>query len=412
MKFFNYFPILILLGILFHADFTVSAQTVIWSEDFDGNSGAGSNWGTLNQDIGAQGATPNQWYISCTENGNAVGVCGSGCGANNTLHLGSTTAGDLGAAYDAGCDLSCFFCSGFGFCSFTNTDRRSQSTNISTVGSTGLTLNFDYIENGSGAVDNCFVEYSVNGGTSWVTLSDPAKTALCAGGQGLWTAYSIALPAACENIANLRIAFRWQNDADANGTDPSFAVNDITITKAIILPIQLLSFKAYNVDDYIKLEWETLSELNNAYYTVERSNNGINWEEVSQINGAGNSSRALSYFYNDYAFYTPITYYRLKQTDFDGESTYSSIISIQKEKNNELILYPNPVNNNLTLSLNAKSDYISLVVVTNHLGQKVLKQYPNQSNIVIDLSTLKKGIYFVKIVDSNGNSYVRKIVKN
>lgn len=388
-----------------------TAQTVIWSEDFDGNSGAGSNWGILNQDIGVQGATPNQWYISCTENGNAVGICGSGCGANNTLHLGSTTAGDLGAAYDAGCDLSCFFCSGFGICSFTNTDRRSQSNNISTVGDVGLTLNFDYMENGDGVVDNCFIEYSINGGTSWVTLNDPSKTVVCAGGQGLWTAYSIALPAVCENIANLRIAFRWQNNADFVGTDPSFAVNDISITKAVILPIDLLNFKAINHENSIVIEWVTLSELNNAYFSLERSKDGIKWDEITIINGAGNSSRELFYQYLDDGYYTPITYYRLKQTDFNGEFFYSKTVSVVKNQKGELTIYPNPSNGMFKIQLTLEKTMINSIIITNQFGKVMQKSTVLNSHFNVDISAYNTGVYFVQIIDSNGNSYSRKIVK-
>ena len=201
----------------------------VYSEDFDGNGGTGSTWGTLNQDVGAQGSAANRWYISDEEDGNAPGQCGTAGNNDQSLHVGSTTVGDLGAAYDASAP-NAFLCGLLppNGCPV-NTNKRSSSLNINTIGYTGMTLNFNYIENGEGADDDAVVEYSTNGGTSWTQLSNTAKTPLCGGGQGQWTAFSAPLPASCENIANLRIAFRWQNDADGVGTDPSFAVDDITI---------------------------------------------------------------------------------------------------------------------------------------------------------------------------------------
>ena len=202
-----------------------------YSEDYDGNGGAGSTWATLNQNVGAQGSAANLWYISDQEDGNAAGQCGSAGSGDQSLHVGSSTVGDAGAAYDASADdpFLCGFLPPFG-CPVT-TNKRSFSQNINTTGITGMTLAFNYIENGEGSDDNAILEFSLDGGTSWLTLFDLAKTPLgaCAP-QGTWTAYSIALPPTCENITNLRIGFRWQNDADGNGTDPSFAVDDITIT--------------------------------------------------------------------------------------------------------------------------------------------------------------------------------------
>lgn len=209
----------------------LSAGAPIFVEDFDGNGSTGSNWITspLNQDIGVQGTSANLWYISDEENGNAVGACGSANGGNNTLHLSALVPGDVGAAYEIGCTTGCFFCDFFTICISSGTDRRSQSQDINTVGRTNLVMDFKYMEAGDGALDDATVEYSSNGGVSWNPLANPAKTALSCFPQGIWTALSVPLPVACENIPNLRIAFRWVNNEDAVGDDPSFAVDNIVI---------------------------------------------------------------------------------------------------------------------------------------------------------------------------------------
>ncbi len=198
------------------------SQTIVYSEDFDG----ALTW-TLNTPTGPQGSNPNLWYISCQEDGQPVGICGSACViANNTLHIGTDAAltGDLGAAY---LETGAFI---------TDSDVRAESGDISTVGQTNLTLNFDMIGNGGNAQDYTELFYSDDGGGTWTSL-DPSLTSLCCGGvactgleQGLWQNNTYALPVNCENIPNLRIAFVWKNVDDGIATDPSVAINDLEIT--------------------------------------------------------------------------------------------------------------------------------------------------------------------------------------
>jgi gliding motility-associated-like protein len=100
---------------------------------------------------------------------------------------------------------------------------------INLTGQTNITLNFDYIEMGSPPNDDASVWYF--DGSTWALLvNTPATTVNCPGGQGRWTAFSIALPASANNNANVKIGFRWVNNDDGVGTDPSFAVDNMTLT--------------------------------------------------------------------------------------------------------------------------------------------------------------------------------------
>ena len=200
-------------------------QIIIYAEDFDGVA----SW-TINADLGAEGSNPNVWYVSCNEEGVGAGVCGTPCvGGDQTLHIGADAmVGDLGAAY---------FETGAGI---TTTDRRAESPDINTVGDVDLTLNFDMIGNGGGT-DFAEVFYSIDGGVTWVSIDAPLTT-LCCGGvpcsgaeQGLWVTKNYALPPACEGLTNLRISFVWKNIDDGVATDPSFAVDNISITKPVIV---------------------------------------------------------------------------------------------------------------------------------------------------------------------------------
>lgn len=232
----------LLSGLLFPA--ISHSQVVFWSENFNNgctsncnvSSYTGTNGAWSVSDPGVNGNIPNEFFVSCAENGEPVGSCGAGCGNDATLHVASVPCalclfcpnGDCGAAYNAG--------PAFGG-EDPLTDKRAESPLISTLGKTGITLEFKYIERGQGASDNATVEYSTDGGATWNVLVNPAKTATtCGGGQGLWTAYSIALPATCDNISNLKIGFRWENNSDGVGSDPSFAVDDVALSTVVSLP--------------------------------------------------------------------------------------------------------------------------------------------------------------------------------
>jgi PKD repeat protein len=224
---------------------SLNAQTIFWIENFNNGcsslctSYSGPNGAWTFSSTGPASAcggatTPNIWYISCAENGNAPNACGSGCGNNATLHVGNDPnspsagvfcpTGDCGAAYDAG-----------GYCDIlssppsTITDILAASPTIDCSGKTNITFTFNYIERGQGSNDNASVMYY--DGATWSLLADMAKTpTTCGGGQGRWTAYSVALPSSADNNPNVAIAFHWVNDDDGTGNDPSFAVDSVRLT--------------------------------------------------------------------------------------------------------------------------------------------------------------------------------------
>jgi hypothetical protein len=113
------------------------------------------------------------------------------------------------------------------------------------------------------------------------------------------------------------------------------------------LPIDLVSFEANANGDQVDLKWITASEINNDFFTIERSVDAKEWEEVLFVSGAGNSNQTINYFDSDYEPLTDISYYRLKQTDFNGQSSYSNIVPVKFIKDyvagGNINLFPNPV---------------------------------------------------------------------
>lgn len=102
------------------------------------------------------------------------------------------------------------------------------------------------------------------------------------------------------------------------------------------LPIELLEFSGESHSDYNKLYWSTATEVNNSYFEIDRSIDGINWQKCIQISGNGNSTETSYYDWRDYSYIKEkINYYRLSQTDFDGKKEYFNIIAITRESGKE-----------------------------------------------------------------------------
>jgi len=105
------------------------------------------------------------------------------------------------------------------------------------------------------------------------------------------------------------------------------------------LPIDLIDFKADAREKHVDLTWRTANEINNDYFTLERSQDGLSFEELAEIDGAGNSNIELSYSYQDKNPYYGVSYYRLKQTDFDGSVSYSSVERVEFETSGAFVAW-------------------------------------------------------------------------
>lgn len=181
-------------------------------------------------------------------------------------------------------------------------------------------------------------------------------------------------------------------------------------TNSTLLPIQLISFNASVVNNTnVKLDWQTVTEINNDYFTIEHSADQVNWEEISKMDGAGNSSTLLSYQTLDKHPYLNTSYYRLKQTDFNGKYSYSQIrsVSIDNIYNSNLSIYPNPTNGQLTI--NGSSEELEQIHIYNILGEEI----PVNSRImekkdlkvILNLSDLTTGMYYIKTKNAVNKVY-------
>jgi hypothetical protein len=175
----------------------------------------------------------------------------------------------------------------------------------------------------------------------------------------------------------------------------------------IALPIELVRFTSLCQDESVDLLWATASEINNDYFTIERGVDGVNFEAIGEVLGAGNSDQLKEYSWVDKAPFSGVNYYRLKQTDFDGQFSYSKLKAASCKGSVEFALYPNPVLDNVMLTSTSELR-IKYEVIT--MDGRVVAEGDFLSNKKIDLSELSSGAYFVR-ASSIDEIFQEKLIK-
>ncbi len=167
------------------------------------------------------------------------------------------------------------------------------------------------------------------------------------------------------------------------------------------LPILLMNFTAKILDDKVHLNWATASEINNDFFLVQRSKDGIIFEDILRVNGSGNSSIISRYSAIDYQPFDGSSIYRLKHTDFDGTFYYSNFVSINFKKIGDINIYPNPFNTYTTISLSDVSHLFKCEVrVYNVFGEEVIKKSINKLITILESDKLLPGVYFYTITNN------------
>lgn len=175
-----------------------------------------------------------------------------------------------------------------------------------------------------------------------------------------------------------------------------------------VLPIELLNFYGEHKGDYNQLYWTTSTEINNDFFTIEKSNDAQSFEPIGTVNGAGNSSAEISYKFEDKELFNTVNYYRLKQTDFNGEYSYSKLIVI-KGKEQKINIFPNPVIDILSIENQGDEDF--KIELYNGSGEKILDNNIKGSKAKkLNLKRFSAGIYHLKLHNESSIKY-KKIIK-
>ncbi|MBL0912243.1 MAG: T9SS type A sorting domain-containing protein [Bacteroidia bacterium] len=203
----------------------------------------------------------------------------------------------------------------------------------------------------------------------------------------------------------------WQNGDDfetlydlPDGSYFTFAYRTM-----VPLPVELLSFDALPdaARRLVNLQWQTASEVNNAYFTIERSANNSNWSLLGTVTGAGNSNQPLQYTLQDVFPLSGVSYYRLSQTDLDGTTEIKGVRSVLFGAADSLRIYPNPAEDHLFLEAE-NVDHLELFDVSGKLCQVRAQQ--NYDRWTIPVGSLARGVYYLKIYRTTGVSETKKVI--
>jgi UDP-2,3-diacylglucosamine pyrophosphatase LpxH len=187
-------------------------------------------------------------------------------------------------------------------------------------------------------------------------------------------------------------------------------LDSFEVVVSSVLSVSLTSFTATLNNSKVILSWATSTEQNNRHFTVEKSTDGINFNFLTRVNSAGNSSSPVNYQAFDYSPVDGINYYRLSQTDIDNRTTYFDIRSISYKSKNSFSSSLSYLSNGIKISINSsKNDNIRLRIF-DFMGREVTKEIFNINTGTTNKSyTLAKGTYILRLSNSNNETITNKI---
>ena len=162
------------------------------------------------------------------------------------------------------------------------------------------------------------------------------------------------------------------------------------------LPIELATFSATLNGKQVDVKWTTQAEINNHFFTIERSSDNVNFSELGRVEGAGNSTSTNEYAYTDFHPLTGVSYYRLKQTDYDGKCAYFPVSVIRNVRKGTFLVYPNPSTSQV-VHLNYGDDQLKYFTITVQditgriIPSKVVPEENGNMRLIIDEAYIRRG---------------------
>lgn len=246
----------------------------------------------------------------------------------------------------------------------------------------------------------------VDGGTNsstylWYRANDAAGAgkALISGATA--RTYTV-VPADFGKYLSVRVT---PNDGISTGTALESARAVVTVGT---LPVKLVYFKARPVAGSVQLNWKTATEINSLHFAIERSIDGRSWETAGTVAAAGESMMPIEYSYTDKNPLPGRSLYRLRTVDRDGSTELSSTAQVDMNATeNGITVYPIPAIN--TVTVKGGSDTKQLVyVISDATGMNVKKGLLTKSSQQVDITDLKKGIYFLKVENNDAVRFIKQ----
>lgn len=338
------------------ASFTAGpSYTYTYAQAFDTltHIGATASW--------TDNSTIPGWYLATTINASISSYSiGSGTNSNGAFYsygsVGSSerALGSLGSNTFSGTSGS--GCNYIGLLFYNGT---SETITLSTISYTGE----EWRDGGTGGAQDLTLQYLVSAGSitlpgtgfsdlPGLTFSSPTYTTTAGSLNGNSASNRTAL-SATESIdipSDSYLMLRWKDLNDpASPGDNAQAIDDFSTLflggdPCYTLPVTINDWKAEVQGHAVSLSWNTMSEEQNAYFLIQKSENGLHFFDIAKIPGAGNSSNFLSYSYLDDAPFAGINYYRLLSVDYSGDSTASDVVyAVMQNDLYHLQIFPNPV---------------------------------------------------------------------
>jgi hypothetical protein len=291
---------------------------------------------------------------------------------------------------------------------------------------TGTTCAAEYFDEGLGQYDTTSPLHHVSEKEYWDISPDAGSADI----KLYWENDDYSGIDLSQTSSNLRVAHfnsftnKWEDMGNAaisysnNGWITSNNVNDFSpftfgsLISAIPLPVEFISFTAKKVSNTSALlKWQTANEVNNNYFEVERSLDGVNFIKIGNVKAAENAQNTESYQYLDNSITAGKVnvFYRIKQVDVNGKTASTNIQAVNfNQAKEEIKIYPNPVNNLLNIELTSDSETAQITII-DAMGKVVLSTSIHQ-NTSLNLGELASGIYSITII-SNEKTESFKIMK-
>ncbi len=281
--------------------------------------------------------------------------------------------------------------------------------------------------NSNGFLESKLIDLSQNGGSfvlyfdvkGWTSIEGDIKITVT-GLLPVIVSYTTVLSSSVMETKTINFSGGLTNSTIKIETTSKRAfIDNVIISTYNLLPTELVSFAANCEDNNtVAVNWTTASEHNSDYFIVEKSRDGVTWNELKKIEAAGNSSQLINYSVADASDINGTVYYRLNQFDIDGASKVYDIVSTNcsAEKELEMVAYPNPSNGQFTVKIENAVGGSYKLGITDMQGKAI-----EQQNIQLETGTtvvklnpigLKPGVYLLQLVNASTIEKQLKLVVN
>ncbi len=247
----------------------------------------------------------------------------------------------------------------------------------------------------------------------------PPSVSNCEGCTATDSSHTVGYVGTTANSLNSRVVAVRKNggcqDTQDNAADfdtiPSAVPRNSATTPntCSTTPVTLSDFSAFKSNSSVSISWITEFESNNKAFIVQRSKDGINWVDILTVDGSGNSTTKKSYSTVDKSPLSGFNYYRLKQVYTDGSYNLSAIRKVLFSNDYKVLVSPNPAKDFINIYVSKTNNEVLNIKISDVNGKVVNTTTSALSAIQISTAGFSKGIYFVKISDSN-NTTTQKIL--